>query len=578
MPNSSAGYFIVNAAPAAISSTSCRPRHPLLLACLASLFFTTPGHGAAPPDAGQVLREMRGGERDMRPEKAEEPVIEALPRPAIKLPEGIRIPVGAFRVSGNSAIPSAELDALVRPWAGQTLDLAGLNDAAGAITRHYQSRGYLLSYAYLPAQKVVDGVVEIAVLEGRVDAVQVVAAQDVRLRDDVIQRHVGDIAEASTLRQADLERRLLLLNDMPGVVARGAFTPGARPGTADLVLSVVEEDPLANSLVFNNHGGDSTGHLRLGVNFQLKDIFGLGDSTRFNLLASEKGLLVNGGLNTRVPVGGDGWALEAGLGRVTYELDGAFANLGARGEATSLSLGASYPILRGLDRNLYFQAGYEHKWLRDLLTLIADETRKHSDAFSLRLSLDQRDDFLGGGRSNVSLGLLRGDLSASTTGLVTPRAQGNFNKINAVLGRQQNLGGNWSLSGHAQGQYTRDNLDSSEKLGLTGPYGVRAYGPGELTADRGALASLELRYSQPFTGGTLTWSLFHDHAWAIRDVSAPPGSAGNRVSLLGSGFGAEWRAGEDLRALVTAAWRGGLGPSVDGDSRPRVYFQLNKGF
>ena len=209
MPNSSAGYFIVNAAPAAISSTSCRPRHPILLACLASLFFTTPGHGAAPPDAGQVLREMRGGERDMRPEKAEEPVIEALPRPAIKLPEGIRIPVGAFRVSGNSAIPSAELDALVRPWAGQTLDLAGLNDAAGAITRHYQSRGYLLSYAYLPAQKVVDGVVEIAVLEGRVDAVQVVAAQDVRLRDDVIPYGLvnGIYARLSGLNIVGMRRR-----------------------------------------------------------------------------------------------------------------------------------------------------------------------------------------------------------------------------------------------------------------------------------------------------------------------------------------------------------------------------------
>lgn len=555
-------------------------RRALHLACLACLCaFPPPGRAATPPDAGQVLQEMRGGERETRPEKAEEPVIEALPRPAIKLPEGIRIPVSAFRVSGNSAIPSEELAALVRPWAGQTLDLAGMNEAAGAITRRYQSQGFLLSYAYLPAQKVVDGVVEIAVLEGRVDAVQVVAAQDVRLRDEVIQRHVGDIAEAPTLRQAELERRLLLLNDMPGVVARGAFTPGAQPGTADLVLSVVEEDPLANSLVFNNYGGDSTGHLRLGANFHLKDILGLGDSTRFNLLASEKGLLVNGGLYTRLPVGGRGWALEAGLGRVTYELDGTFANLGSRGEATSLSLGASYPILRGLDRSLYFQAGYEHKWLKDLFTRIADETRKHSDDFSLRLSLDQRDAFLGGGRGNVSLSLLRGDLSASTSSsITTPGAQGNFNKLNVELGRQQNLGGKWSLYGHAQGQYTRDNLDSSEKIGLTGPYGVRAYGPGELTADRGALATLELRYTQPLTGGTLTWSLFHDHAWALLDVSAAPGSAGNRIALMGSGVGAQWSTGEDLRALLTAAWRGGLSPSVDGDGRPRVYFQLNKGF
>ena len=110
--------------------------------------------------------------------------------------------------------------------------MAGLNEATGAITRLYQSRGYILSYAYLPVQKIDGGVVEIAVVEGRLGGTQVVAAADVRIDDAVVQAHIAGTESAGPVRQQDIERRLLLLNDIPGVVARGAFTPGAQPDSS----------------------------------------------------------------------------------------------------------------------------------------------------------------------------------------------------------------------------------------------------------------------------------------------------------------------------------------------------------
>lgn len=530
------------------------------------------------PDAGQVLRELRDTDRALETPKPAAPVLESLPQPAIKLPPGLQIPVTALRITGNSSIPTEELAALVRPWEGKTLDVTALNEAAGAITRRYQADGHLLAYAYLPVQKIEGGVVQIAVLEGRVDAVQTVAAQDVRLKDEVIQAHVGTIVAASQVKQADLERRLLLLNDMPGVVARSAFTPGGRPGTADLVVSVAEEEPLVNRIDFNNHGSPSTGRYRLGTRFQLRDIFGLGDSTQFRLQASDKGRLIDGGLSTRIPIGGEGWAVDAGISRLTYELGQDFATLGARGEANVISLGASYPVIRSLSRNLYAQGAYEHKRLTDFLTLLGSETRKRSHAVTGSLSLDNRDGWLGGGHSHAFVSLMIGDLDQGSGAATSLAKDGLYHKVSYDLFRQQTLTGPWSLLGRVQGQHAWENLDSSEKLGLTGAQGVRAYSPGEASVDRGSVLTLELRHATPLTGGTFTWSLFHDFAWGDINVAAAPGSSGNRLTLNGSGVGIGWSTGGDLQLSLTAAWRGGDEPTVDGERLPRFFFLVRKGF
>ena len=231
------------------------------------------------PNAGQLLEETRRANTPVLPTAPLPRLIEPPVRPTVTMPEGVTVLVSDFRISGASSFPPEKLAELVKPWVGKRLDIAGLNEAAGAITRHYQAAGHLLSYAYLPAQRVADGVIELAVLEGRLDGVQVVAAQDVRLRDEVVQAHVESLSTPGPLLQAKVERQLLLLNDIPGVTARAAFTPGASTGTADVVVSVAEEDPLEVRGDIDIHGSVSSGQYRAGISVQLRDAFGWGMSS-----------------------------------------------------------------------------------------------------------------------------------------------------------------------------------------------------------------------------------------------------------------------------------------------------------
>ena len=65
----------------------------------------------------------------------------------------------------------------------------------------------------------------------------------------------------------------------------------------------------------------------------------------------------------------------------------------------------------------------------------------------------------------------------------------------AHIERLQALPAGFSLNLQWRGQWTNNNLDSSEKFSLGGPYGVRAYATAEAMGDRGWLGSVELRYA-----------------------------------------------------------------------------------
>lgn len=527
------------------------------------------------PNAGSLMKELR--EQD-KPASVNPPnaVVAPMARPAIRFPEGTTVKVASFKVTGNTLISADELRALVKPWEGRTLDLAGLNEAAGALTRLYQSRGYILSYAYLPVQQVDDDIIEIAVLEGRIGTVQVVAAQDVRISDKVIQDHVGNATQERVAHQDALERQLLLLNEIPGVVARAAFTPGEQAGSSDLVVTVVEEPPLASSVYANNYGSSSTGEQRLGARFQLRDLFGVGDSSQWGISWAAGGGVASGSFENTLPMWGSGWSLHSGISHMTYALQGNFSDLGARGIADSAHGGVSYAAVRSASINLTARADLQYSSLRDLLGFVGVDNRKNSRSLNLGVNADAQDGWLGGGRNRAQLGVLAGTLLIET-GTDSALTAGDYGKFNFDVSRDQALTQNASLSMRLASQMANRNLDSSEKLALGGPSAVRAYSSGELSVDDGALFSLDYRYQLSMLGGVLTWSAFYDYATGSVNHAALPGVTDNESSLKGVGVGVSWRASADLEIVLTAAWRGERLPTADGDKSPRLYFQISKG-
>src|SRR5688572_25252910 len=98
------------------------------------------------PERGPAERPpLPGFLREVPAPRFELPPAPAFPEP--RLSPSIRIFVSRFRVSGATAFPPAELEALVARHAGRVIGNDELEEARLAITRHYVAAGYINSGA-----------------------------------------------------------------------------------------------------------------------------------------------------------------------------------------------------------------------------------------------------------------------------------------------------------------------------------------------------------------------------------------------------------------------------------------------
>ena len=545
----------------------------LRLAATAVLVAVAPASAFAqvPPDAGRIQQDFERGRVPAQPPRTPaEPLIEEPVRPALKAPDSARFLVKGFRITRNTAFSEAELLALLTDFTGKQLSLDDLERAADILTRYYRDRGYFVARAYVPAQDIRDGIVEITVLEGRVDRVSVKPLGETRLRERVVEQTLRDALPPSGLiREADLERGLLLLNDLPGVDVRAVLQPGEKLGTSTLTAELGEGPLLSGEADIDTYGNKFSGTYRLGATLNVNDPSGYGDLASIRLQAAEGARYAR--IGYAIPVGSSGFKLGGAYTGTTYDLCCEFAPLQAHGDAQTATVSGLYPILRGRDASLYAAATYDARHYFNA-TIAGTTSDKKANVVVFAGSGDFRDLAGGGGLSNfavaVSLGRLDLDGFAPDRALdaATARTHGSYTKTAYSFTRLQRLGETLSLYAALAGQLASKNLDSSEKFMLGGPFGVRGYPTGEATGDEGLLVNLELRHE--FQPG-LQLAAFVDHGEIRLHRNEWVGWQGantrirNRYGLSAYGIGVNWNQPGNISVRASVAQRIGDNPGRD---------------
>lgn len=532
-----------------------------------------------PPAAGQ-LQQIPPALVPQRP--APDIRIERPEAPMDAVAEGARIRVDTLRVTGATLFTEAELVAATGFTPGRNLTLPELRNAAAQITRFYNSRGYVLAQAYLPAQDVVDGAVTIAVVEGRYGAIDL--RNQAGVPDALAGGLLSGLNRGDPVAIAPLERRLLLLSDIPGVVVHSTLSPGAEVGSSDLTVDLTRAPRISGSLEADNAGNRYTGAYRFGGSINLHNPTGLGDLLSLRLLASTEGLAY-GRAAWQAPLG----AATVGVAytHMQYDLGREFSALDAGGTADIFSVFASYPLIRSRTANLNALASLDAKFLSDEIGLVSQVSDKEIRALTVGLRGDSRDGFGGGGWNAGSLSWTSGELDIESpleraADATSARSQGGFNKLQYAVSRLQTVSGPLSVYGSLRGQVATDNLDSSEKMELGGAYAVRAYPEGEAYGDEGYVATLEARLAldqwTPSLPGRFQLIGFVDTGEV--DFAHDPWFPGpNHARRSGIGAGLVWSGPEDLLVRVTYARRLGDQIATSGpDDSGRAWFQIVKLF
>ena len=532
----------------------------LLIVC--GLYVCT-AFGQTPPDSGRILQQ----ERMAPPPPIPSPTLEIL-SPGFKAvqPGGAKVRVKEVKFTGNSVYSSAQLAAVLGRVGGQALDLAGLQALARKVTVFYREHGYPFATAYLPAQKLVHGVLRIRILEGRYGQVKAEGGTGVA---NHAQRFLSHLKSGGVIKMAPLQRSLLLLDDLPGIHTRPVIRPGQEVGTGDLIVHVTREPSFTGEIGGDNHGDRFTGEYRVRAGLQWNSPFSFGDRITLNgFLSNERQWL--GDFRYDMPLGNSGLRGRFGYAHTRYHLGKGFKPLDANGTVDQVTIGGSYPVIRSQHRNLTIDGAWQHKWLKDNQSATNTRNNKRSDILPLSLHFDLRDGMLGGGLNYGSLSLAAGNLKLGVPleaiDASTARTAGHFHKWDLDLVRVQSTPfSKLRLYGRFSGQWASKNLDSSEEFGLGGPYGVRAYPVGEGFGDAGWLAQVEVRYR---VGHAAPYG-FYD-AGRVKINERPWKSGRNHRSIAGAGIGLRYsRLSFDVDASLAWRTRGGRPLSDTKNRKPR---------
>lgn len=525
---------------------------------------------SAAPDAGQILRDTQESQPLKKP--AEPLLIEpGQSRSSSVVPESsqVKVNVARFTFTGNSAFSSEALREVVKASENKALNFGELMKVVESVEAFYKQAGYFLAQAYLPPQQIKDGEIEITISEGRLGQARLEGES--RIRPEIIFGYLDQLPKGQALKLSEIERQILLINDLSGSRASLDLQASDLPNSTDIVLDQKIDSLVSGRVDLNNYGMVSTGEMRLGVVMSINSPLHLGDRLLGNILRSENGNLISYGLNYELPVGYQGWRVNAGTSRSEYSLGGAFSSLNATGTVISYRAGVAYPLIRSRNRNVNLKLDVAHNDLEDHSLIPGANTDKSSNAVYLTASTDWVDSWMTGGRNRVDLSLTRGRLTLDSVTSDPNNTSGAYTKWVATLQREQAIKQNLALLFLLTHQQAFDNLDSSEKFSVGGPATMPGYASGERSSDSGTLAKVKLNWR---VRDNIALGAFVDYAH-VSLLHNPGLSSGNHQHFSDAGFSLDWLGPHGLTATVITAWAIDQPPNPSDNDRPRLWANMS---
>lgn len=446
------------------------------------------------PDAGVILKQI---ERNI-PSIVLPEVSKPIGVPAVQMisDNGETIIVKRFSFNGNHLVSNAELSARLGEYLNRNVSFSDLQNAAATIALIYQEKKYLAS-ASVPKQEVIDGLVNIDIVEAKFAGAVVDELSTTRIDREILKGIANaSISVGALIDFNQIDRALLFMNDLPGLTVTGGMSADGNVGQSKLILLAKDTELIGGNFNVENTGSRSTGNLVSTATAWLNSPLGYGDQAILNLRHSEGSEY--GRLALKTSLGWSGARLGVSVSNLSYKLiSSEFLSGQYHGESSNFGLDLSYPIIRSQATNLYYLAIYNRKYFKNL-TGSSAITDYHSDTFLMGLSGNHRDEWFGGGVSQFSLTYTHGILDLSNSPnksnvAATTNTEGNFDKVNASFSRFFLLPNNFSFRAGIDSQYAFKNLDTSEKFSIGGSDSVRGYPVSEGTGSIGASGFIQLR-------------------------------------------------------------------------------------
>ena len=522
------------------------------------------------------------------------PVIPPAPSPApqFRVPDTELLPLDPLvapsfwldevRVLGSTVLQD-EIEALVREYEQREVTLEDLLELRSRITQLYLDNGYITSGAFLPTgQNVDDRVVEIRVVEGELEAIEICmlspsAARELlennsstersseaetptlpasprcgsaHLRESYVRSRL-DLAATTPVSRFQLEEALQLLQLDPLIAQVNAeLTAGQVPGRNLLRVQVQEAPAFRAGIGADNYQSPSIGSAQATVTVGHDNVLGFGDRI-FAQYGRTDGLN-SYGAGYAFPVNALDGTVQFRYSRDESEIVQApFQDIGIRSESETFSLSFRQPIVRTPTNEFAMGLGLD---IRRSQTFILNDipfsfsegpNRGRSNVAAIRFSqdwVDRSTTRVLAARSQFSFGIDAFDATTNDLGI-----DGRFFSWLGQFQYVQQVAPNGTLFlARVDAQLSPDGLLPLEQFAIGGAGTVRGYRQNQIVTDNGILGGLEFRI--PILADDpqrLQLTPFVDAGYGWNNVLPDPEQA-----IVSVGLGVRWLVTPDLAVRV----------------------------
>lgn len=497
----------------------------------------------------------------------------------------IRFNLNQIVFDGVGVYSERDIHPLYADKLGQNVSLADVYAIATALTNKYRNDGYILTQVIVPPQTIDGGVVKLRAVEGFIDQIHV-SGSDQESALKTVRAYASRIREKGTLNVDQLEKFLLLINDLPGVEARSILSPSrTTTGASDLQI-IVERDPYDAFLGVDDYGSRYLGPIQFTAAGAVNSFFGNNERISAQFVAAPHNAeLYFFSLGYEQPIGTYGTKIKTQYSHSNtvpgYDLD----QFDVRGKSDFLSVAVEHPFVRTRERSIY---GYAQLDGREVQTRNILEPTREDRIRALRVGgrFEFLDSLFKAGVNAVNIELAKGlDIfgasSKNDIRLSRPAGDPTFFKANIEAQRLQRVTSDVNLLLQARGQMANDAMVASEEFSVGGINSGRGYDPSEIVGDEGVSGKVEVQWNEPRPFSVVNdYQLFgfYDIGKVWNDDST---TSDNDDSLASAGFGVRAEFPSSVKAGLAVAFpltRGVQTNGVNHDKDPKFYFHLNKSF
>ncbi len=441
-----------------------------------------------------------------------------------------------IKLSGNTVFTDKELNNIISPYENRTVTNEVLQELRDKLTRYYIDHGYINSGVTLPDQQIINGIVNLQVIEGHLT--EIVVNGTSWLRSSYIKDRIEHDID-SPLNIHRMQEHLLLLQRDPLIDHVNAeLQPGLKPGESRLVVIATEARPYEAGATAANNRSPSIGSTSGQFWLRHKNLTGFGDQFYFSYTGTE-GLHDYYG-SYSIPLTRYDTRLNVYYQQSEADVVDLPSNeLSITSRSQVFGAALSHPFYRTSNQTLSASLAFEHRRSK---TFLDDEPR----SFAVGVPTDGNEK----GISKISvLRFSQNWLHYNQTQVISARSTFNWG-INVLDATHHSNGApdgqffSWlgqfqwirrlpwfdsQLLFRSNIQLANEALLPLEKFSIGGRYSVRGYRENRFVRDNGANASLEWQVpvfrlpipglSKTIADGQIQLATFADFGWSInRDL------------------------------------------------------------